>query len=259
MNPAKFVRELASLRFANTFNPYHDKCDLCDVADAPRWRAKTLRAMLAAADQVEIDAIWIGRDLGYRGGRRTGLALTDDVHMEVHAARWGVGIRRATKGQAIAERTAAVIWNVLIQIPKPIFLWNVFPVHPHEEGDPFTNRSHNAREREAGEELLAELIKLLRPQRLIAIGNDAALAASRVATTTEIIKVRHPSYGGQSEFLNRLVRCTKCEGANSTSSPSVSFVEADGSNVTVTSANGKLPGVVVSASAGLVAGVRHSM
>jgi len=27
------------------------------------------------------NTIWMGRDLGYRGGRRTGLALTDEAHL----------------------------------------------------------------------------------------------------------------------------------------------------------------------------------
>src|ERR1700683_3948629 len=157
-----------------------------------------LLSMLQAAVEVEIDSMWIGRDLGYRGGRRTGLALTDDVHIHVHAARWGISANRPTKGQAVAERTAAVIWDVLSGIDAPIFLWNVFPLHPHDSDDPFSNRSHNSRERRAGEELLFELIRFLKPRRLIAIGNDAAQTASRLTDAHEVLQVRHPSYGGQS-------------------------------------------------------------
>jgi|SRR6266853_4442457 len=63
-------------------------------------------------------------------------------------------------------------------IDSPIFLWNVFPLHPRESGEPFSNRSHNAAERHIGEELLAELIRLVRPRRLFAIGNDAARSTS---------------------------------------------------------------------------------
>jgi uracil-DNA glycosylase len=83
-------------------------------------------------------------------------------------------------------------------------LWNVFPLHPHEAGEPFSNRSHNARERAAGEDVLAELIELLAPKRIIAIGNDAARSAGRVSPNKEAIQVRHPSYGGQTEFLAQM-------------------------------------------------------
>lgn len=204
MRPSEFVTALSELEFEHAFNPYADRCRIHDSPGAPKARAKMLLAILEAAVEVEIDAIWIGRDLGYRGGRRTGLALTDDVHMEVHAARWGLSVERPTKGQAVAERTAAVIWGVLSQIEAPVFLWNVFPLHPHESDDPFTNRSHNSHERRAGEELLGQLIRLLKPRRLVAIGNDAAYAAQRLIEARDVIQVRHPSYGGQTQFVRQM-------------------------------------------------------
>ena len=204
MKPSHFVESLGALRFENTFNPYSDRCVVDDLDDAPRRRSESLRAMLEAAAECSIDSIWIGRDLGYRGGRRTGLALTDDVHLHAHAQRWGVSVERPTRGEVVAERTAAVTWRVLSRIEVPVFLWNVFPLHPHEKNDPFSNRSHNARERRAGEELLVQLISLLRPRRLIAIGNDAAVTAYRFAEHHQVAKVRHPSYGGQTQFLRQL-------------------------------------------------------
>jgi hypothetical protein len=50
--------------------------------------------------------MWIARDLGYRGGRRTGVPLADDVHLPlVGQLLGGVELQRATKGPLIAERT----------------------------------------------------------------------------------------------------------------------------------------------------------
>ncbi|HEX9788952.1 MAG TPA: hypothetical protein VGB09_13040, partial [Candidatus Binatia bacterium] len=49
----------------------------------------------------------------------TAPALTDDLHIAVHAARWGIVGKRPTMGKAVAERTAAVIWSVLKQIETP--------------------------------------------------------------------------------------------------------------------------------------------
>jgi len=204
MTPSQFVRSLRHLRFENVFNPYSDRCCVHDVEDAPGRRTRALLGMLEAAATSEIDALWIGRDLGYRGGRRTGLAFTDDVHLSIHANRWNIVVERATEGSMLAERTAAVIWSMLPLIRAGVFLWNVFPLHPHEAGDPFTNRPHNRRERSAGEAVLEELILILRPRRLVAIGNDAAKTASRLAGLAEVVQIRHPSYGGQRDFTSQI-------------------------------------------------------
>ena len=202
-----FIEAVASLQFEDCFNPYSDRCEVHDRRDPPRRRAAALSAMLRRATEAPVDAIWIGRDLGYRGGRRTGLALTDDVHMVQHVKRWDLDLvaERPTIGSAIAERTAAAIWGMLEHIDARIFLWNVFPLHPHESGEPFTNRQHNAHERRAGEELLQQLIALLKPSRVVAIGNDAAAAARRIANAVPVICVRHPSYGGQTQFQSQIL------------------------------------------------------
>jgi uracil-DNA glycosylase len=93
---------------------------------------------------------------------------------------------------------------MLASVTAHVFLWNVFPLHPHEPDDPFTNRSHNPRERAVGEAILAELILILRPRRLVCIGNDAAKVALRVAGFSDVMQVRHPSYGGQREFVSQI-------------------------------------------------------
>ena len=203
MSPQDYVSALCTLDLRDTFNPYSDCCPVHDRADAPALRAGLLVEVLEQACEMEIDSFWIGRDLGYRGGRRTGLALTDDVHLGAHASRWRLAAERPTTGAVVAERTAAVIWSVLSRIEVSVFLWNVFPLHPHEAADPFSNRAHTRAEGRLGEELLCELVKMLQPKRLLAIGNDAADATARLAGDREVIQVRHPSYGGQTQFLRQ--------------------------------------------------------
>jgi len=201
MTPKRFVSMLRAASFEDVFNPYADRCPVHDLPDASKARARTLVFLLAAAAQVEIDSLWLGRDLGWRGGRRTGLAFTDDVHFSTHLARFGLTGARPTKGEAIAERTAAIVWSPLAKIEARIFLWNVFPLHPHRPDEPFSNRAHNVRERAFGEEILSELLSMLRPKRLVAIGAQAANAAARLGPPLEFLRARHPSFGGHREFL----------------------------------------------------------
>lgn len=204
MTPLQFVAALREQSLGDTFNPYSERCVRYDRKDAPQLRSHALRSLLETATEREVDAIWIGRDPGHRGARRTGLAFTDDVHLHEHADRWGLSIVRATRGPKIPERTATIIWKALSRIESPVVLWNVFPLHPHQPGNPFSNRRHNAHERRIGEEFLAELILLVQPRRLVAIGNDAARAARRLGHRRTIIQVRHPSHGGQAKFLGQI-------------------------------------------------------
>jgi hypothetical protein len=126
--------------------------------------------------------------------------LTDEVHLSQAAALMGgIALDRATRGPVVAERTAAIVWSVLTRIGEPAVLWNIFPLHPHEADDPFSNRCHTRAEREATWPLLTALIAMIKPRRIVAIGRDAGMALSDIGITVQV--VRHPSYGGQAEFI----------------------------------------------------------
>jgi hypothetical protein len=206
MISSSFVEAVAKLKFENAFNPYSDICPDHDCMDAPMTRRKNLELVLEAALNGGVDSIWIARDLGYRGGRRTGLALTDEVHLDHHAKLYGsLALNRATRGPSMSERTATVIWQVLRTLNQPVFLWNVFPLHPHEGGDALSNRCHTREERRACGTFLSQLISALDPKFVVAIGRDAQMALTELEIDS--VPVRHPSYGGQSEFLGGIYRC----------------------------------------------------
>lgn len=199
-NAEEFVDLVAALRFEDAFNPYSDLCSDFDRRDAAHIRRHNLVLVLNAAMDRGVDSIWVARDLGYRGGRRTGLAMTDEAHLDAHADLLGTPpLARSTNGPVMAERTATVIWQMLNAIGQPVFLWNVFPLHPHAAGDPMSNRCHKRSERMACRHIMVGLIHLLSPSRVLAIGRDAQLALDDLGVTAE--KVRHPSYGGQAEFV----------------------------------------------------------
>lgn len=199
MTPSAFVQALAAIRLPNVFNPYADQCGVHDRANAPALRRRALRSYLEAVKALGVDTIWMGRDLGYRGGRRTGLALTDEQHLPALSSIYpGSSASKTTHGPVIAERTAAEIWALLAQLDFPPLLWNVFPLHPHEPDQPFTNRKFSARELAHVDDLNGKLIGWLGIRRVVAIGQDAAGYAARFSVQVEC--VRHPSYGGITDF-----------------------------------------------------------
>src|SRR5438477_9368012 len=200
MTVNKFVAELSAISLPNVFNPYHDICVFSDHPASAVLRQQNLTLFLKTVLQGTTRSIWIGRDLGYRGGRRTGIALTDEFHLEILKNTFGVfGIVKTTvDDEPIKERTASEVWRLLCNIKEPVFLWNAFPFHPFESGEPLSNRRHTREEFDLCRSILATVLEWLEPTIIIALGADAEAAVRSVGY--ECRRVRHPSYGGQSEF-----------------------------------------------------------
>ncbi len=91
---------------------------------------------------------------------------------------------------------------MLSRIKEPVFLWNVFPLHPHDKSNQMSNRCHTAFERRACAKYMHNLVSLLKPEKIVAIGGDAHKAALDIGVST--LRVRHPSYGGQNDFVEQI-------------------------------------------------------
>ena len=194
-----FLDDLSAYEAARVFNPWTMNCEAVDVENSFGVRRENLHAVLCAcADAEEVD-VWIGRDLGWRGGRRTGVALVDESSLDDYALSIEVtGLKKATTGPAMRERTATEIHLARARVSRKLFFWNVFPFHPYEDGQPQSNRMHTRRERDVGLAFLTRVLDLLPVGRVVTIGNDATHALQ--AAEVSCCPVRHPSYGGQKEF-----------------------------------------------------------
>lgn len=198
-----FVERVSNVKFHNCFNPYADTCPVFDQKLAPKIRKDNLRQILFSLTSAPVIDIWIGRDLGYKGGRRTGVALTDEFCLDIYASHLRLkSLRRSTNGPAVKERTASNIFRILEGVTVPVLTWNVFPLHPFLSGDPFSNRQHTKEEAEVGFTFLEELCALFDVRRIVAIGSDAAKWTRKISLDN--YQVRHPSYGGQTQFLEQM-------------------------------------------------------
>ena len=198
------INQIKTYKSDNVFNPYSDICAIHDDANSPKIRLENLVRLLDYFIDRGANSMWIARDFGYRGGRRTGITLTDEPHLPVAAEKWQIRLDKSTISDAVKENTATTVWDLLCQIKEPIFMWNVFPFHPHEEDNPYSNRRHNAKEQRFGMEILNSIVTLLRPDRIVAIGKDAHDCASKMFKHIPCTRVRHPSYGGKKEFTKQI-------------------------------------------------------
>jgi Uracil DNA glycosylase superfamily len=203
MNSQSFVDRLSQVSLPNVFNPYRETCVQHDHWQSPAIRRLNLRLYLDAAIARGADSVWLGRDCGYRGARRTGIALTDEAHLETLGQHFAIGgMSKATASESVRERTATQVWNIICAVDAKVFLWNVFPFHPFESGNQMSNRRHTTREFDECKDLLLCLIELVKPKRIVALGADAHSAAARL--DLQVWMVRHPSYGGHLEFAEAI-------------------------------------------------------
>ncbi len=79
MKPKEFVEALADVKLPSVFNPYSDTCKISDRPDAARVRRRNLKLFLDAALAKNVRTMWVARDLGYRGGRRTGIGTEQSI------------------------------------------------------------------------------------------------------------------------------------------------------------------------------------
>ena len=157
---SSFASLLSSIELGSVFNPYRHICPTHDDERSPEIRRQNLTMYIDAAITAQLSTVWIGRDLGYRGGRRTGLPLTDEQHLGAFTSVFDAPALKATRTENVKERTAAEIWRILSVIPSPPFLWNAFPFHPHEDGNHLNNRCHTKREFSLCEDLLVSLLEV---------------------------------------------------------------------------------------------------
>ena len=208
-----FLEELSIFKAHAVFNPWGENCEWADVHESFHVRRRNLRTVLYACAAAEEVDLWVGRDLGWRGGRRTGVPFVDEYALTAYAQSIDLTVlEKATASAAMKERTATEIHEARVRVGRKLFFWNVFPFHPHVEGDARSNRMHTRREREIGTKLLEQVLGLLPLRYVITVGNDATSAAREAGVNC--LHVRHPSYGGQHDFHRQIDEHYGLQGAN---------------------------------------------
>lgn len=178
-------------------------------------RRRNLRLYLEQMEAIDPRMLLIGEAVSYRGGRLTGIAFVSEAVMlggvdtrsgPILGA--GRGYRKATPGPKLStEASATMVWGTIREIEPLPLLWNAFPFHPFQPGNPLSNRAPSAAELLIGERFIARLLRLFAFEQIVAIGNSASLSLQRMRI--EHTKVRHPSQGGKNLFVDGMARLSQ--------------------------------------------------
>ena len=190
MTIAQLIGELAACETPSSLiNPYLHNVVKFDLPHAPALRQANLLAYLA--ERPKPRALLVGEAMGWRGGRFSGIAFTSERQL----ADWGAPFAASSLHPGgWTESSATIIHGVLdeFELERQVVLWNTVPFHPHPPGKPLGNRAPKVGEIALGKPFLEQLVALLEPSEIIAVGRIAEGTLGDLVTG----RVRHPANGG---------------------------------------------------------------
>ena len=194
------IDRLDAASSATVFNPY------AGVDELSAMRRHNLSLYLRRMAERQPRLLLLGEAPGYRGCRVTGVPFTSESILLDEACSlglFGAGAGfRGGGGRLQREASATAVWSALADLNRLPLLWNAFPYHPHRPDEPDSNRPPTAAELAMGREFVVLLLDLFAIERVIAVGNKAAVALEQWGVAAA--KVRHPSHGGQTIFRREL-------------------------------------------------------
>ena len=178
------------------FNPYNDRSDVYDIADAITVRRENFRKYLAHYTKMP-RLFLLAEAPGPWGCRFSGVPLVSEAQLEDRAFPLH-GCATSLAEQPHSEYTANIYWRVLGPFFPHFFTWNSVPFHPHKEGKPMSIRNPGNREVLVYSETLRQIVEVIKPEKVLSIGRKAEYACSKIQV--DCTYIRHPSQGGARKF-----------------------------------------------------------
>ncbi len=153
----------------------------------------------------------VGEAPGYRGCGITGIPFTSGAVIEKLDHPIFESLReRLWLSKIESENTASIVWNYLLDKDKTPLFWNSFPFHPHPINNPKKNRAPTREEIQFGVGMLKNIYELFRPDSVAGIGRCGVSCAGSAYPDKKISYIRHPSYGGKTDFVEGMDKILEC-------------------------------------------------
>ena len=144
----------------------------------------------------------LGEAPGYKGCKNTGIAFACEHTLKSYDFLKNLDFETINEINFEKENTATIVWSELSRVNKYPLLWNIFPFHPHKKDNEYSNRTPSVAELKMGLETTKELIKILEIDYVICVGRKAETKIKKMQIKYDY--VRHPSYGGEQEFIKQI-------------------------------------------------------
>jgi len=178
------------------FNPYGDRVDGLDLGNAVEIRRANLATYLASYRESP-SLFLLAEAPGPRGCRFSGVPITAEAQL-LDPGFPIRGERSSAGGEPRTEYSAGIFWRLLAPVWPHFLVWNAVPLHPHRPGEPLSIRTPRTSEIREFEPLVRDLVRILEPSKVLAIGRKAEQSLQR--SGIESTYVRHPSQGGATLF-----------------------------------------------------------
>jgi uracil-DNA glycosylase len=167
--------------------------------------ANNLKLYLNYLDSRPTHLALIGEAAGHRGCALTGMAFTSPETLRDSRNDFFTTCRdRMFRQGDVFEPSGRFVWGVADAHGVMPLLWNALPLHPHQPGQPRTNRTPTRAELELGEPFLTRVLDIFRPKVIVAVGRKAEHSLGRLFPGLKFRVVRHPSMGGSTLFREQM-------------------------------------------------------
>ncbi len=186
------------------FNQYRDADKRVDLPNAGEIRKRNLYNYFESFKK-KPSVVLIGEAPGPWGCRFSGIPFTGERQLLMHELPF-TGRRssrnkprlKIRKSTPYVSNSARIFWGVMKQYHPKFFVWNCIPIHPYKKGNILSVRTPTTEEIMDYSGRLAEILALLKPKKVIAVGKKAEFSLNKL--NIPCIYVRHPSQGGAEKF-----------------------------------------------------------
>lgn len=184
------------------FNPYSTVLPEFDRPNAPLVRQQNLKNYIC--DRESPPSVFLLAEApGPWGCRYSGVPITSEE--QLLDPDFPIRGQQSSAGpEPHREYSASIYWRTLKPYHERIFTWNSVPFHPHHPDNPHSIRTPRTSEIRRFQPLLNDMLDLLRPNLVLAVGRKAERSLADLGV--DAVYVRHPSQGGATLFTEGVER-----------------------------------------------------